>query len=115
MICDYCHEVACKCDGAELIENSGPGLKYDSGKARLDLLPPHAQTLVAKVLMHGAAKYGENNWRLIDNHEKRYLAASLRHIFSHLGGEEKDPESGLPHLAHAACSLLFILDTMEKP
>jgi hypothetical protein len=64
---------------------------------------------VARVLTFGASKYGANNWQTLANFTDRYYAAILRHLFAHGGGETKDPESGLPHLAHAACGALFLL------
>ena len=33
-----------------------------------------------------------------------------RHIFAWWGGEDKDPETGFSHLAHAACCLLFLME-----
>ena len=86
------------------------GTKYDSDKPRMDLIPPHAELLLAQVLTYGANKYASDNWRKVDNASQRYLAAALRHINSHRQGEVIDPESGLPHLAHAMCSLAFILE-----
>ena len=84
--------------------------KDDAGKVRLDLLPFLALEDVARVLEHGAAKYSEQGWREVPDGRARYLAATLRHLSAHMRGEVKDPESGLPHLAHAACSLLFALE-----
>ena len=86
------------------------GLKFDSEKPRMDLLPPKAIVEVAKVLGFGAEKYGPENWRLLDNLQGRYTAGALRHIFAHMDGEELDPESGTSHLAHALCCLLFKLE-----
>lgn len=40
----------------------------------------------------------------------RMLGACLRHLFSWAKREEADPESGLSHLAHAACCVLFLID-----
>lgn len=39
-----------------------PGIKYDAGKPRLDLLPPKAILAIGEVMTYGAAKYGANNW-----------------------------------------------------
>ena len=86
------------------------GLKFDSEKPRMDLLPPKAISEVAKVLGFGAEKYGPENWRLLENLQDRYTAGALRHIFAHMDGEELDPESGMSHLAHALCCLLFKLE-----
>ena len=47
------------------------GLKFDSEKPRMDLLPPKAISEVAKVLGFGAEKYGPENWRLLENLQDR--------------------------------------------
>src|SRR6056300_576002 len=86
------------------------GRKYDGEKPRMYLLPPKAITEVAKVLTFGASKYDEDNWKKLDNLQNRYTGAALRHIFAHMDGEEVDPETGLDHLAHAMCCLLFKLE-----
>lgn len=85
------------------------GRKFDGGKQRYDLLPFAALDEVADVLGHGARKYGENNWQQVKNAHKRYIAAALRHISAYQQGQELDEETGLHALAHAVCSLLFII------
>ena len=87
-----------------------PGMKHDSDKPRMDLIPPQAELLLAQVLTYGAIKYAPNNWRHVENADARYIAATMRHINAHRQGERVDPESGLPHLAHAMCSLAFLLE-----
>jgi hypothetical protein len=63
---------------------------------------------IARVMTFGANKYGDNNWRAGRGLGiTRVLAAALRHAISYAEGEENDPESGLPHLAHAACCVAF--------
>ena len=86
------------------------GLKYDSAKPKMNLLPPKAILEVAKVLTFGAEKYDAENWRKLDDLQNRYTAGALRHIFAHMDGEELDPETNLSHLAHALCCLLFKLE-----
>ena len=88
----------------------GTGVKYDEGKTRFDLLPFQSVEDVAKVLTHGAKKYAPENWRHVPDGENRYLAAAFRHIWAWKKGEKNDPETGISHLAHAACSLLFIAE-----
>ena len=83
--------------------------KLDAGKPRMDLLPPLALVEVSKVLGYGAAKYEAHNWRRATT-LGRYSAAALRHVFAWLSGEDRDAESGLHHLAHAACCVLFLLE-----
>lgn len=85
------------------------GRKNDDGKVRFDLLPWGPLELVARVLTAGAAVYGDDNWMQVLNPERRYLSAALRHISAYQQGEDVDPETGEPHLAHASCCLLFLL------
>ncbi len=92
-----------------LSSSNHPGRKDDDGKPRWDLLPFAEVEEVVKVLTYGARRYGDHNWRQVDNAPNRYLAAALRHIAAHRQGARLDDESGLPHLAHAVASLLFIM------
>jgi hypothetical protein len=80
-----------------------------ASKPRLDLLPPAAMEAIAKVLTFGAGKYGDNNWAR-GARWGRYYAALLRHLLAWWRGEELDPETGLSHLAHAGCCLVFLLE-----
>lgn len=84
------------------------GRKDDKGKIRTDLLPFDALEKVSEVLEHGSRKYDARNWEQ-GMAWGRLLGAALRHLFSWAGGQEKDPESGLPHLSHAACCVLMLL------
>ena len=86
------------------------GVKHDRGKPEWAYLPWAALEQVVKVQDYGAAKYSRENWKQVENLETRYLSAALRHITAHARGENEDPESGLPHLAHAITSLLFVLE-----
>ena len=86
------------------------GLKYDSAKPKMNLLPPKALIEVGKVLTFGAEKYGPENWKELEDLQNRYTAGALRHIFAHMNGEKDDPESNISHLAHALCCLLFKLE-----
>lgn len=89
------------------------GSKHDSGKPLMGAVPPNALLAVARVLTFGAEKYGRDNWRQVENAEVRYLDAALRHINAYQRGEAVDPESGESHLAHAVCSLMFMLEMRE--
>lgn len=86
------------------------GKKFDAGKPRYDLMPFAALDEVGRVLGYGAEKYGPENWRRVPDANARYIAAALRHISAYQQGKEFDEESGLPHLAHALTSLLFVLE-----
>lgn len=41
---------------------------------------------------------------------ERYRDALYRHWLAYLGGEERDAESGLPHLWHLACNVAFLIE-----
>lgn len=84
--------------------------KHDSDKPRYDLLPPVAIDLMAQVMTFGAKKYKPEGWRTVPDALQRYQAALLRHSFAMLRGEVNDPESGLPHAAHAMCCAAFIAE-----
>lgn len=89
------------------------GIKADDGKARWDLLPFDALDEVAIVLAYGAKKYAPRNWEL-GMAWGRLLAACLRHLAQWAIGNEKDAESGLPHLSHAACCVLMLLALAKR-
>lgn len=84
-------------------------VKNDKGKPRYSLIPPVALHYTAEVLTFGAQKYASNNWRNCDD-LSRYMDAGMRHIEAYRRGEVLDPETNLPHLAHAVCCLMFIME-----
>lgn len=88
--------------------NATEGRKDDGGKARTDLLPFDALDAVAQVLTYGANKYAARNWER-GMAWGRLLGAALRHLFEWARGNDFDPESKLPHLAHASCCCLMLL------
>jgi len=88
--------------------------KFDGGKLRYDLLPVDAVESVVKVLTYGAEKYCDNGWKEVPNAIERYYAALLRHLVAWRKGEEIDLESGLKHLEHAACNIVFLLEFTKR-
>lgn len=97
---------------AALAGTSEVAVKHDAGKPPMSLLSSVALEETAKVMAFGANKYAEHNWRK-GFKWSRLLDASLRHILAFNAGEDKDPESGLSHLSHAACCIAF-LQEFEK-
>lgn len=85
------------------------GLRYNKGKPRFDLLPPIALEEISKVLTYGAEKYEPWNWSKGFNHTD-VLASLQRHLNAWTRGEDIDPETGLSHLAHAGCNIMFLID-----
>lgn len=90
------------------------GTKHDAGKLEWHLLPLAEVEDVVAVLMHGARKYGEDNWQRVENGPQRYYNAAMRHLAADRQGQLLDAESGLPHLAHAITSLLFCLHLAKE-
>lgn len=89
--------------------------KFDTNyieKPPMHLLDKEAMFETARVLGFGAQKYAEENWRgggAYNLGTKRPLAAALRHIHQYLEGEVVDEDSGLNHLGHAMCEVMFAL------
>ena len=89
------------------------GRKEDAGKPRMDLLAPEFLIGTAEVLTFGAKKYttatetGERNWEQ-GMSWGRVFGALMRHLWAWWGGETKDPETGISHLYHASCCLMFL-------
>ena len=87
------------------------GLKFDSDKTSWHILDFSLLTDTVKVFQHGATKYSMDNWKntISQPHgTNRYYDATLRHLFAFNNGEFFDPESKLPHLAHAITNLLML-------
>jgi hypothetical protein len=84
------------------------GIKHDAGKPPMELLPFEALIEVSKVLAFGAKKYSPWNWFNGMKHS-RLIGAAFRHLAAYQQGEDNDEESGLSHLAHATCCILFLL------
>lgn len=98
---------------AAAVPVAGGGLRFDTGKVPVELLPPDALEEVARVLEFGAKKYARRNW------EKgmlwsRVIGPLLRHAFRWLRGEDNDPETGLNHMAHVACNALFLVAYIKR-
>lgn len=91
---------------------SEPAIKHDEGKSRLDLVPYDALLMVGDVLAYGAKEYPDRNWeRGLD--WGRVFAATLRHLAKWASGERFDPDSKLPHLAHATADVMMLLALAE--
>ena len=86
---------------------SGEAQKFDTDKPRYDLLPPELMEQTAKILTFGAKKYAARNWEL-GMDWSRVFGALQRHMWAWWGGEDKDPETGESHLAHACCCIAFL-------
>lgn len=102
---------------------SKEAVKHDDGKADWSLVPWSALEEIIKVLQFGAKKYNEPgqgpdtwNWTKGAGLGKwRTLSAIFRHLTAYAKGQTYDEESGLNHLAHAGCGILFLLHYHKNP
>lgn len=84
-------------------------VKADAGKLRPTLVMPSLIWAVAAIRQYGTDKYGDpENWRQVE--PQRYKDAAYRHWLAYLSGEERDMESGYPHLWHLACNIAFLIE-----
>ena len=118
MKCELCDREVYDPSSTFCPEHSPSGQKFDNGKLRYSLIPPILLESVASVLTFGAIKYAPNSWQSVPNAQERYLDALYRHLEAYRSGIPTDTDSGLSHLAHAACNIAFLLhfegDTCKK-
>ena len=86
---------------------SDKGLKFDSEKPRISLIPAEAILGLADVLTFGAKKYGDHNWsngieftRLMDAIDRHHLEFKM--------GIDLDKESNKSHLLHMMANICFL-------
>ncbi len=89
------------------------GARFNSGKLLMSLVPPSFGRYCAAGLTYGAVKYAPHNWRKGFDWSQ-VLDSLQRHIDAFREGENLDEESGLPHLALAACNLAFLIEFFDK-
>lgn len=104
-----------KCTAPIILDPKGfnEAKKNDAEKIRLELLSVTAMEEIGKVLTFGAKKYDAHNWRK-GMAWSRLLGAALRHLTAYMRGEDLDPETGLSHLAHAGCCIMFLLEYQKS-
>lgn len=94
------------------VVNEKTGGAKGSKDERFDLIPYEAVAEIARVYGMGAKKYDPHNWRKGYDWGLSY-AALMRHVTAFWNGEDLDPESGLPHMAHAGWHCLTLLTFMK--
>lgn len=87
---------------------SEEGRKDDSKKDPWHLAPWDAFRAIVQVLRFGAEKYSDRNW---ENGMawSRPFSALHRHLTAWWEGEGKDAETGMSHLWHAGCCIVFLI------
>jgi hypothetical protein len=79
-------------------------------KLPLHLWPASATMMGCLALLDGMLKYGRSNFREAGVRASIYYDACNRHMNAWFEGEDTDPDSGLPHLAHALACIAVIVD-----
>lgn len=95
------------------VKESNPKDVLGSDKLPMHLWPQTATAFGCMALMDGALKYGRNNYRAIGVRSTIYYDAAMRHLTSWFEGQDLDPDSGLPHLAHALACLAILVDAQS--
>lgn len=80
------------------------------GKLRLELIETALTHPLARVMAHGADKYGVRNWRTQPVEARTYVGAMRRHLDAWADGQDADPDSGAAHLVHLAACCMVVLD-----
>lgn len=96
------------------LTDDGKGKKYDNGKPLVGTLCrvfPRALLAIGQCIEFGTHKYPKpDNWKLVDNAYNRYQDSMMRHYIKSQMGEERDRETNLLHLSHAAWNALAVLE-----
>jgi hypothetical protein len=90
------------------VKNATTGGEKGSKLSQLSSAPAEALALLGEVYGFGAQKYERHNFRKGYAWSLSY-DAMLRHLLASLAGEDRDPESGLYHLAHLTWHGLTLL------
>lgn len=97
------------------------GIKYDKEKARMaEFLMDFEPVLesLARIWEFGANKYGVSNWKAVEDGERRFSNALMRHLLAETH-QYLDSETKLPHAAHVAFNALmrlyFIVNKTRTP
>ena len=94
--------------------DDNPKTQYGEQKPKLSSTPVAPLFEMGKVFELGAKKYGRFNWRLHTVSATVYYDAALRHLMAWFEGEDLDPESGVPHLAHAMACMVILMDAKDN-
>ncbi len=84
------------------------GRKDDTGKVRMELIPPEIKVALGTILGFGATKYDDRNWEKGMDWSRCYGALE-RHMTAWWSGENSDAETGESHLWHALCCISFLV------
>lgn len=91
-------------------DDSNPKDRLGVKKVAVGTMYPNiARILGARVFTNSAPEYGAVNWRVKKVRMSIYIDAIERHMIAITAGEDIDPKSGDPHIAHVnACTAIIM-------
>lgn len=101
-------------NGICCMAQSNPKDAVGSKKVCLSHVPVSVMLEVSLAMQEGAQKYGPVNWATKPIRAKAYFDALFRHMAAWMGGEDTDPDSGLPHIVKALATLVVLRDAQRR-
>lgn len=90
-----------------MLSDDKVGARFNTGKLKWGLVSWRALAPMVRVLMFGAEKYDDHNWKKGLKYTE--VCESLqRHVNAFIEGEDNDPESKLSHAGHILCNAMFL-------
>ena len=99
--CAKCQMLQGKPVDTEIRSVSATGGEKGTKVFRYDLVPGWPLRMLAKLYGVGARKYSERNWEKGYEWSKSFAALN-RHLWAWWGGEDRDPETDIPHITCVA-------------
>jgi hypothetical protein len=95
------------------VTDEGTGGQKGAKLTQLGALDPVALIQLARVAGMGANKYSAHNFLRGYDYSLSFNAL-MRHALLFWAGEDRDSESGLPHMAHVAWMALSLVSFLER-
>ena len=89
------------------------GTKHDTGKNRLELIPPEAIEDMGRAFTYGAKKYADHNWAKGFEWE-RLIGSAMRHLNDFRKGIDIDEESGLHQLDCLSANVAMLIAHVQS-
>ncbi len=99
---------------SDQLKNTNPKDLIGCDKIPLHLFPTTAIIAGSLAILDGMLKYGRHNWRAAGVRASIYCDAAHRHLNAWFEGEDEDPDSKLPHLAHAIACVAILIDAQAS-
>lgn len=87
--------------------------RYNQGKVQWSLVDFKSFEDMVRVLEFGAQKYDPFNWKK-GLTTRSICESTLRHLYAFLDGQDTDEESGISHIGHMQCNLMFLAYMMRE-